>query len=281
MNIIIADNSGFCFGVNRAINAIYNEIEKGKKIYSWGPLIHNPEVINDLVSKGVQITENIDDFKSNDKVLIRTHGIPKDVFYALKEKDVAIIDMTCPFVKKVQHIANKYYNEGYKIIIIGDKTHPEVIGVNGWVDNSAIILETADDAKELPFMDKACIVTQTTLKKETFDKIVNILNKKVKNIKVFNTICNATKDRQESAYKLSQLVDIMIVIGGYNSSNTKKLYDICKENCNNTFLVETKHDLPEIDFNNYNNIGITAGASTPNWIIKDVVETIMNLNNKT
>lgn len=237
-------------------------------------------MIDDLTSKGVKIIESIDSLNKNDILFIRTHGIPKDTFYTLKKRNINIIDMTCPFVKKVQHIANKFYKEGYKIIIIGDKTHPEVIGVNGWVDNTAIIINTEDEAKELPQIDNVCVVAQTTLKQESFDRIINILSDKIKNINVFNTICDSTKERQESAYKLSQLADIMIVIGGYNSSNTKKLYEICKSNCKETYMIETKDDLPKIDFRNYDNIGITAGASTPDWIINEVVETILSFNNK-
>jgi len=277
LNIIIADNSGFCFGVNRAINKANAELAKGKGIYSLGSLIHNPEVIDDLANKGLQTINDVNDCENNQNILIRTHGVPENIYEVLKCKNANIIDMTCPFVKRVQFIANKYYKEGYKIIIIGDKKHPEVIGVNGWVDNSAIIFESADTAKKLKPIDNACVVAQTTLNEDTFNKIVDILKDKVKNIKVFNTICNATKDRQKSAYELSKYVEMMIVIGGYNSSNTKKLYSICKGNCNNTIFVENKDELPKINYKKYANIGITAGASTPDWIIQEVIK---KLNDK-
>ncbi len=274
MNIVIADNSGFCFGVNRAVDKAYAELAHSEKLYSLGPLIHNPEVIGNLTAMGLQIIENENECTCNQKVLIRTHGVSKDVYEVLRRKNDEIIDMTCPFVKRVQHIANKYYKEGYKVIIIGNKNHPEVIGVNGWVDNSAIIFESIDEAKQINSIDRACIVAQTTLKEETFNEIVGILTDKVKDIQIFNTICNATRERQRSAFELSKKVDMMVIVGGYNSSNTKKLYEICKENCKNTFFIENKSDLTDIDYKKYNNIGISAGASTPDWVIQEVIESI-------
>jgi len=278
MNIFIAENAGFCFGVKRAVEIAYNEIIKNSdnNIYSLGELIHNPQVVEDLSEKGVKHIEEIDieKLKPGDKIIIRTHGISKLLYNRLKEKNVKIIDVTCPFVKKVQDIVNDYHLKGYNIIIIGDKTHPEVQGVNGWCDNSAYVVNSIDEALNISEIGKGCVVAQTTITEEMWQNIISILNNKIKEPVYFNTICDATQKRQKAAYELSQKVDTIIVIGGKNSSNTQKLKKICEKNCNKTYHIEK---IEEINYNmvkDSNNIGITAGASTPDYLIDEVVAKI-------
>ncbi|RKD34772.1 bifunctional 4-hydroxy-3-methylbut-2-enyl diphosphate reductase/30S ribosomal protein S1 [Thermohalobacter berrensis] len=279
MKIILAENSGFCFGVKKAIDSAYETVNNKKNnVYSLGPLIHNKQVIEQLKSKGLKTIENIDDVK-NGKVIIRSHGVPLNIYDKTKENNIELIDSTCPFVRKVQKKANEYYNKGYQIVIIGDKEHPEVIGINGWCNNSAYIVNSMEDIKKIPLLNKLCIVAQTTITEEKFEKLSKEIVKKAKESKIFNTICNATQLRQESCKKVAQKVDAMIVIGGFHSSNTQKLVKISKKYCPNTYHIETIKDLPLEDFKKYQTVGITAGASTPDWIIKEVIDIMSNFNN--
>lgn len=279
MNIFIAKNAGFCFGVKRAVESAYKEIKKNNStnIYSLGELIHNPQVVNDLTSKGIRPIDNLNLLNKGDNVIIRTHGVSKEVYDIIKEKQVNIIDMTCPFVKKVQKIVYTYYHKGYSIIIVGDKKHPEVVGVNGWCNNKAYVVNSLEDVERIPKLKKACVVAQTTIIEQTWNDILNALKGKVEELVFFNTICDATQKRQMSADELSKIVDVMIVIGGKKSSNTQKLKKICEQNCKNTIQIESANELSYDMIKNYETIGITAGASTPDFLISDVVDKVMNL----
>jgi small subunit ribosomal protein S1 len=273
-NIILAESAGFCFGVQRAVNNVLNIKKKyDKPIYTLGPLIHNNDVVSHLKENEIHAIEldYIDNLKVDDVVVIRSHGISKAVYDKLKEKGITIEDATCPYVSNIQKKVNKYYEQGYTIIILGDKNHPEVIGINGWCDNKALISTNGDNLTDLPY--KVCVVSQTTEKQENWEKVINKVAKKSKEIIAFNTICSATDVRQKSAEKLSKEVDAMIIIGGRNSSNTTKLYEICKKNCENTFYIENAGDLPQhiLKSKNITKIGVTAGASTPDWIIKEAI----------
>ncbi len=276
MKILIADNAGFCFGVKRAVKMAYDQINRddSRQTYTYGELIHNPQVVKDLEGKGIKTIGGIDNLKENDRIIIRTHGIPEKTYKDLKEKKIELIDMTCPFVKRVQKIVNGYYKKGYTIVIIGDKNHPEVIGVNGWCDNSAYVIESVNNVQLLPYIDKACVVAQTTITQKMWEDSLNLLKLKVNELVSFNTICDATNKRQSSAEEISKKADVMIVIGGKNSSNTQKLKRICEKNCKRTIQVENADEIDLSIFNDNDIVGITAGASTPDYLIQEVINKI-------
>lgn len=279
MEIITAKSAGFCFGVNRAIEACYNEIEKGGRIVTYGPLIHNKNVNKDLENKGVKSVDTLDGCEGA-TVIIRSHGVGKAVYDELERRNIHYVDGTCPFVKKIHNIVRKKRDEGYEIIIIGDGKHPEVIGINGWCDNSAITIDNVDDAQKLILDDekKYAVVVQTTFRESKYYDILKILKEKSKKITEENTICSATEERQTEAVKISQNVDKMLVIGDKGSSNTQKLYEICRKNCRNTYYIETIEDLVLNNCKFNDKIGITAGASTPPAIIKEVITTMSEMD---
>lgn len=274
-NIRVAESAGFCFGVKRAIEMAYEAIGVEPKLYSYGQLIHNKTVTDDLASKGLEIVESLDGLTEG-TLLIRSHGVGKALYDEAEVKGLKILDGTCPFVKKIHNIVHDKLAEGMGIIIVGDGTHPEVIGINGWCENAAVILEDEEAAKtkEIPEKEKYAVVVQTTFRQAKFDKILEILQDRGVNMEVHNTICSATEKRQTEAEELSKTVDKMIVIGGKNSSNTQKLVEICAKNCGNTVHIETICDLVLNNFGKDDKIGITAGASTPPAIIKEVVVTM-------
>ncbi|NOH14959.1 bifunctional 4-hydroxy-3-methylbut-2-enyl diphosphate reductase/30S ribosomal protein S1 [Clostridium cochlearium] len=279
MSIILAKKSGFCYGVKRAVDTCLKLKDKytDKKIYTLGPLIHNNDVVNFLKKQNIYPIdyENINTLKEGDIIILRSHGVTLETIEKLKEKKLNIIDATCPYVSNIQKKVQKYYEKGYSILIVGDKNHPEVIGINGWCNNSAIICKNAEEIENLPA--KICVVSQTTEKKEHWVSVLSKVVNECREIIAFNTICNATEVRQLSAKELSKEVDFMVVIGSKSSSNTTKLYEICKTNCVNTIHVENAGELPDYISNKYYKIGVTAGASTPDWIIK---EAIFKMSNK-
>lgn len=278
MDIIVAKNAGFCFGVDRAVKITEEELRKDKTdIYSYGPLIHNPQAVGKLRDKGLN---TVDEFESIQKgrIIVRSHGIPKSTQDSIINSGLELIDCTCPYVIAVHKKVNEYSSKGYDIVIVGDKNHPEVIGINGWCEDKAYIINSLDDANSLPEFKKVCVVSQTTNRLDKFVDLSKIVEEKSEEVVLFNTICNATKLRQEAAEELAQEVDAMIVLGGKESSNTIKLAEISKKFCKDVYHVET---IDELDFNvlqNLNKIGITAGASTPDWIIKEAVKVMENYN---
>ena len=276
----IADSAGFCFGVSRALEMTENGIREGKSIATYGPIIHNGQVVKALEEKGVRIIEDVAEAKDGDTVVIRSHGVPKKVEEALKERGIEYIDATCPFVKKIHRIVSENYALGKTIIIIGDAKHPEVMGINGWCNDEAVIFSSLDDVNCDNLTEKeCCVVAQTTFERNLWEKIIKIIKNTCKKVVFFDTICSATNDRQKSTAELSRESDLFIVIGGRNSSNTKKLYQIASEICKKTILVEGAWELPEELYVPGERIGITAGASTPDWIIKEVFTTMVNAEN--
>ncbi|CUN58383.1 4-hydroxy-3-methylbut-2-enyl diphosphate reductase IspH [Clostridium disporicum] len=273
--VILAESAGFCFGVQRAVDqTVKIQKDYGKKIYTLGPLIHNNDVVkylenNDVFSISI---DNIDELSKGDAVIIRSHGVSKAVMDLLESKGIITIDATCPFVTNIQKKVNKYSKEGYQIVILGDKDHPEVIGINGWCDNKAIITKDGELPERIP--NKICVVSQTTEKEENWVNTIRNLSVRTKELLAFNTICAATEIRQKGVFELSKTVDLMIVVGGKNSSNTTKLYQIAKMNCKRAIHIENSSELSTeiINDSTINKIGITAGASTPDWIINEVVE---------
>lgn len=281
MKIYIADHAGFCFGVKRAVEIAENtlsQLDQDEKIYSLGPLVHNPQVVEKFNKKGLKVIDNTEEL-DNGKVIIRSHGISGNLQKRLEDKNLELIDGTCPYVKAVHNKVKSYHEKGYKIVIIGDKNHPEVIGINGWCNDEGIVINSEEEANNMPNYDKICIVSQTTNTQEKFQKLSDIISKKGKEVKIFNTICNATYQRQSACEELAKKVDVMIVIGGYHSSNTNKLAEISRKYCNNVYHVETPDELPLHEIAKFNTVGITAGASTPDWIIEEVIKTLENFNN--
>lgn len=271
--VILADNAGFCFGVKRAVTKAFELSDKDKKIYTLGELIHNSDVVNKLTEGNVHtIEEDFSKIQKEDTVLIRSHGVTKETLENLKSKSDNVVDLTCPYVTNIQQKVREYHDKGYAIIILGDKTHPEVIGINGWCDNSALISSKGVVDFDIPF--KVCVVSQTTEKQSNWVKLITEVASKAKETVAFNTICKATELRQSSTDELSKKVDAIIVIGGKHSSNTTKLYEICKANNENTFFVENAQELKEYipQINNFNKIGVTAGASTPDWVIEEAIK---------
>lgn len=280
MEIILAKSAGFCFGVKRAVDYAYSKAGKGD-IYTYGPIIHNKEVTGDLDKKGVHVIENLDDVKSGE-IIIRSHGVPPSVYEALEKRGLEYTDCTCPFVKKIHNIVKDNYNKGKRIIIVGNKSHPEIIGINGWCKNSAITinsLEEAENAEIEKGVDYALVV-QTTFQTDVFESIIACLNKKSDNIEIFRTICSATGDRQKEAVEIAKVADQMIVLGDRSSSNTRKLYEISKKYCKNVYLCERICDLELQKIKNNGTMGITAGASTPSVIIKEAVNAMSEMENK-
>lgn len=276
MEIVLAKTAGFCFGVKRAVETVYNEIEKGSRIYTYGPIIHNEVVVGDLERKGVTVINDISEIDSisSGTVIIRSHGVSKDVIRRIEENKLSIVDATCPFVKKIHRIVEQESTDGNRVIVIGSKNHPEVAGIIGWCldDNPAIVIESEEEAiaLDIPIEDKITIVSQTTFRHSKFQELVEIIAKKGYDVNVVNTICNATAERQEEARKIASSVDMMIVIGDSKSSNTQKLYEICSRECKFTQYVQTKDDLETGSYGPLSRVGITAGASTPNKIIEEV-----------
>ncbi len=274
MEVILAKSSGFCFGVKRAVDKVYEQTEQGKKIYTYGPIIHNEEVVKDLEEKGVKVLEGKDELEalSEGSVVIRSHGVSKEICDLIEEKGLECIDATCPFVKRIHNIVQKESEDGRRIIIIGNDGHPEVEGIKGWSKTPATVIESREEAEDFKAEkdEKLCIVSQTTFNYKKFKELVEIFQKKGYDIIVANTICNATEERQKEASELAAKVDVMIVIGGTHSSNTRKLYELCKSECENTYYIQTLADLQLELPNSVELVGITAGASTPNKIIEEV-----------
>ncbi len=271
MKIELAQNYGFCFGVKRAIKIT----EQHQNSTTYGPLIHNSKEIERLKRDyGVDLTENIEDFNKLDTAVIRTHGIPKDELEFLKRNSVNIVDATCPYVTKPQLICEQMSQKGYKIVIFGDSAHPEIKGVKSYALNQASVVESVKDLRNINLGEKVALVAQTTRKIEEYQLIAMYLIENVKEVRVFNTICNATLDNQEAVKKLSKRTDIMIIIGGKNSSNTKQLFNIASEHCKDSYHIEDVENLQKEWFYGKKHCGISAGASTPEWIIKKVTDTI-------
>ena len=273
MKIQLASSYGFCFGVKRAIRIA--EEHQGSKTY--GPLIHNKDEINRLKEGfNIGLAEKLDDVTAEDSVVIRTHGIPKDELSQLKAQENQIIDATCPYVTTPQNIVADMSEKGYSIVIFGDREHPEIKGVVSYAKDlrNAFIVKHEDELEGLPLLSKVAVVAQTTRKPEDFLKIVNALILNHKEVRVFNTICNATFENQDAAAELAKDADVMIVIGGKHSSNTKQLHSICKSYCDDSYLIENETELEPEWFEGRKLCGISAGASTPDWIVQNVIDKI-------
>ena len=281
--IKVAKSAGFCFGVDRAVKLVYGELEKGNKsVATLGPIIHNADVVNDLTDKGVRIADSVDDLKEGEKAVIRSHGVGKKIYEGLDQKGNSYIDATCPFVARIHKIVREKTEEGYFILIAGDKDHPEVQGIVGHCDENYYVFKDEDQLKSFfsknykNLEKKLAIVAQTTYNILIWGECLKVIPQDDENILVFDTICNATSQRQSDAALLSKEVDVMIVVGGKNSSNTIKLYNVCSENCP-SYHIENADELYSLNLKNAEKIGITAGASTPAYIIKEVQNTMAEI----
>lgn len=282
MKVKVAETAGFCFGVKRAVDKVYELITSGvSPIYTLGPIIHNEEVVSDLEKKGVAVVSEEElSMLSGGTVVIRSHGVGKAVYDKLERLGLSYVDVTCPFVLKIHRIVERESRAGSHIIIIGDKEHPEVKGICGWCLGGYTVIKNVQEAEDFvpPAGKKLCVVSQTTFNYNKFQELVEILRKKrydnnVLNIlNILNTICNATEERQKEAGSIAGEVDTMLVIGGRHSSNTQKLFEICKKECGNTYYIQTPVDLDSEMFHHSSYVGITAGASTPKKIIEEVQE---------
>ena len=278
MGIELAKTAGFCFGVKRAVETVYKQIDENKDvpIYTFGPIIHNDEVIKDMESKGVIVLKDEKELESVTEgiVIIRSHGVPKRICDHLEDKRIQCVDATCPFVKKIHRIVAEKTEEGYHVVIIGNENHPEVEGIKGWANSGqvSVVNDVAGAKSFFPTSEDMpiCIVSQTTFNYNKFKELVEIISEKGYDILVLNTICSATKERQEEAADIAKRVDAMIVIGDKKSSNTQKLFEICSHACNNTYYIQTLGDLNMNQLMSVETVGITAGASTPKNIIEEV-----------
>ena len=276
MEVIRAKSAGFCFGVKRAVDTVYEQVEKqmGKQIYTYGPIIHNEEVVKDMEAHGVKVLRGEEELKCLEEglVIIRSHGVPKRICDLMDEKGIEYVDATCAFVKRIHKIVAEESKKGSRIIIIGNPDHPEVEGIRGWAGENVTVIKNAEEAEkfENTTSERICIVSQTTFNYNKFKDLVEIISEKGYDISVLNTICNATRERQTEARSIAKEVDAMIVIGDKHSSNTQKLYEICSRECHNTYYIQTLDDFDMNQLRSVETVGITAGASTPNNIIEEV-----------
>ena len=275
MEVILAKSAGFCPGVKRAVDMVYTltreRQQKGEPVYTYGPIIHNDEVVRDLASKGAKVVHSLEELDGLPKgtVVIRSHGVARAVYEAIESKGFQIVDATCPFVKRIHNIVEEQGKAGRDIIIIGNPEHPEVQGIQGWCLTPSVVIQNVDEAVHFSpkGSEKLCIISQTTFNYNKFKELVEILSEKGYDINCVNSICNATAVRQEEAREVASQADAMIVIGDKSSSNTQKLYEISQKECENTYYIQTLVDLDLTAFESMRNVGITAGASTPNNII--------------
>ena len=282
MSIEVAKSAGFCFGVDRAVQMVYQLLDEGKKVYTLGPIIHNPQMIAELEARGVEIIETVEHAPKDGTIVIRAHGVPQETMDSIARQHAVCSDATCPFVTKIHKIVEKESAKGQTIIIIGDAKHPEIIGIHGHCSSKCYIVNSAQELQNLSESEPNLInqpisvVVQTTFHVIEWKNCLKILKRVYTNATIFDTICNATAKRQSEAVELAKKSDLMIIIGGKHSSNTAKLYDVCKPHCV-TYLIETAQELPVAQVKAAKNVGITAGASTPASIIKEVLVTMTDI----
>jgi 4-hydroxy-3-methylbut-2-enyl diphosphate reductase len=271
MKVFLADKAGFCFGVKRAISTAF-EAADGGNVYCLGPLIHNPQEVERLRQAGVKTVENFTSLKPGDSLIIRSHGVPPRVLAQAREKGLQIIDLTCPFVGKAQRDAEALHQEGYQVVVVGEKKHPEVQSILGYAGDNAVVVETAEEVEGLTLQSRVGIVAQTTQSYGNFSEIVLKLLRLSKELKVFNTICNSTKERQDAARLLAGQVDVMLVVGGRNSANTSRLVSVCRKEGKPTYHIEVADEIQPAWLEGVSTVGVTAGASTPDWVVEGVLK---------
>lgn len=278
MKIKVANQAGYCYGVERALRITGEAVENQRKpIFTLGPIIHNPQVVESFVEKGVKPVGVIDEVKSG-TIIVRTHGVDPDIIQQAETMGLSVVDATCPFVEKAQQRAAELVRDGYNLVIIGEKEHPEVVGILAHARGLATVMERPADAAKVRGGRRLGVVVQTTQPLENFQQIVAVLAAGASEIKVFNTICNATTKRQQSAKGLAEEVDMMIVVGGKNSANTSRLAQICRATGTLTYHIETAKELDPVWFSGVETVGLTAGASTPEWLLNEVKDYLEELD---
>lgn len=272
MEIIKVKDAGFCFGVQRAIDLALESTKKEKNhVYTLGPLIHNPQVCGKLRKQGIIEAKNLNEIKSG-VIILRSHGVPPKLYQEISNTGLKVVDAVCPSVKKVQLLAQQLKEEGYEVIVVGEKNHPEVMSIVGTVEGETIVVEGPQEAKKLKPNRKIGIIAQTTQTFDNFKKVVEILLDKAKELKINNTICKAVENIQKNSLNIAKQVDLMLVVGGKNSANTTRLFQLCKECTKHTYHIETADEINVRWLKGVKKIGITAGTSTPHWIIEQVEE---------
>lgn len=279
MEIILAEKAGFCFGVKRAINTAFEAAAAGR-VYCLGPLIHNPQEVERLQRAGVEMVDDFSSLREGEALIIRSHGVPPRVLAQARDKGLRIIDLTCPFVSKAQRDAECLKKEGYQVVVVGEKKHPEVQSILGYAGDNAVVVETADDVDSVSFQKRIGVVAQTTQSYSNFSEIVLKLLRLSKELKVFSTICNSTTERQDAARTLAGQVDVMLVVGGRNSANTSRLVSVCVQEGKPTHHIEVADEIQPEWLQGAGNVGVTAGASTPDWVLQGVMEKLRSGENR-
>lgn len=279
MQVLLADEYGFCFGVERAVDMVEEALNEGDTVRSLGPLIHNEQEMQRLGQHGVTTISEPVQIKRGETAVIRAHGVTPQVQKELEEKASKVVDATCPFVTRVQRLASRAAAADRHVVIVGSPDHPEMIGVKGYAPDHAFIIRDESEIGQLPALRKPLVVSQTTIKSKTFfDAAEAVKTKTQDGVEIVNTICSATKDRQEAARALAGMVDAFYIIGGRHSSNSVKLLGVCKEQCPKSFLIETEEEINADDLAGMTKVGVTAGASTPEWLIQKVVKHLESIN---
>ena len=276
MKIIIGNHAGFCYGVKRAVAFVSDFAQEGIPCATLGPLIHNPQEVARLSRAGVRCISNPEEVRTNERLIIRSHGVSPEVMERAKAVSSEVVDLTCPHVAHIHQLVSEA-EPGYTIVIIGEADHPEVQGIAGWARRPVLVVSSVQETKETFFPGHLMVVAQTTLREETFESILFVLKQRVEDIRIYRTICAATSQRQKEAEILSAKADITFVVGGSNSSNTRKLYETCKMHCSHTFLIETEEDIPHGLINRDDTVALTAGASTPQWLLERVYRKILSI----
>src|SRR5438067_5233555 len=281
MEVLLANEYWFCFGVERAVEMVEDALQVGAPVRTLGPLIHNTQEMQRLECEGVATIQDPSQVSKDEIAVIRAHGVTPQIQAELERRAAQVVDATCPFVTRVQRLAERAAKDGRHVVVAGSPDHPEMIGVVGYAPNNTFVVRDAEDVKALPPLHAPLVVSQTTLKLQTFLEVAEAVRAKADaEPQVVNTICSATRDRQDAARALAGLVDVFYIIGGKHSSNSIKLLAVCKEQCERSFLIETDGEIDESDLIGVNRVGVTAGASTPNWLIDQVVKRLREIGNR-
>ena len=270
MELTIGKHAGFCFGVRRAVQTAFDAAKTEVPCVTLGPLIHNPQEVERLARAGIRAVASLDEVAPGETVIIRSHGVTPEVYAQCEARGIRYIDATCPHVSHIHQLVKAYSEHGDTVLIVGEAEHPEVVGIAGWAAGPVLILPDAQAARQARLPRRAMVVAQTTIRRERFEEVLAVLRERVSELTVRMTICAATSQRQQEAGELSRQADVMVVVGGRNSSNTQKLYETCRARCPRTLLVETPEDLPKDGFSPTDRVAITAGASTPQWLLEQV-----------
>lgn len=279
MKVIVAKSAGFCYGVRRALDLVEKTISSHRSaVFTLGPLIHNPQAIARLEEAGVRTVGNLDDVPAKSVVMMPTHGVPKDVVTRAKKLGLVVVDATCPYVRKVHRLAEDLVRDGYQIIVLGDRHHSEVRGILSRAGDNAMAISGTQELRDMELGERVGILAQTTQSVEQYELVVTAVSAKINDVRAFNTICSATLERQHDALALTEHTDVVVVVGGRNSANTRRLAEICARTNVPTYQVEVEEELDPAWFKNARIVGVTAGASTPDWIISSVVERLQGIS---